>query len=149
MQISLINKESSAQKLSDHFEAALLAFGQILKEAGLVLRSLLVAFLALDDVAHVEPALAALALAAQAVLVEGVTAHEVDRGEGQSVLAVRAVVRQERLRSRLQLLELQPALLTLLYVFAHDLLVPLDVHAVLFQSESQVTYFCRKKLLMY
>lgn len=99
----------------------------------MVLRSLLVALLSLDDVAHVEPALAALPLPAQAVLVEGVPAHEVDRREGKSVLAVRAVVGEEGLGRRLQLAELVAALLGLADVLADYLLVPVDVGVVLFQ----------------
>lgn len=78
---------------------------------------------------------------------EGVAAHEVDGGEGEAVLAVRAVVREEGLGCRLQLPELVAALLALADVLAHRLLILFDVGVVLLESAWEGAYFCRKKLL--
>lgn len=100
----------------------------------MVLRALFVALLALDDVPHVESALAALTLASQAVFVEGVAAHEVDGREGETVLAVGAVVGQEGFGCCFEFFELAAALVCFLDVLSDDLLVLLDVEMVFFQS---------------
>lgn len=100
----------------------------------MVLRALFVALLALDDVPHVESALAALTLASETVFVEGVAAHEVDGGEGETVLAVGAVVGQEGLGCCFEFFELAAALVGFLDVLSDDLLVLLDVEMVFFQS---------------
>ena len=94
-------EEAFPQELTYHFKPAFLAFLQGLEQFGLVLHSLYIPFFPFYDVPEVETALAALSLPSQAVLMEGVSAHEVDRGKGQSVLAEGAVVGQEGLRGSL------------------------------------------------
>ena len=85
-------EESSAQKLSNDFETAFFSLLQGLEQFGLILHSLSVSLFSFEDVSELESAFAALSFTSKAVLVEGVAAHEVDRGEGETVLAVGAVI---------------------------------------------------------
>lgn len=140
-------EEPFTQELPNHFKPAFLPFLQSLEQFCLVLHSLDIPFLSFYDVPEVETALAALPLPSQAVLMEGVPTHEVDRGEGQPVLAERAVVREEGLRGGLQLLELAPALLCFLHVLLDCLLVAFDVVLVLLESVSYNSILLQEEVL--
>jgi hypothetical protein len=100
----------------------------------LVFAGFCVSFFAFDNVSDVEAALAAFFVAGQTVFVEGVAAHEVDRGECESVLAVGAVVRQEGFRCGLEFLVFESALFGFLHVLLHGLFVFFDVVLVLLES---------------
>lgn len=65
---------------------------------------------------------------------EGVPAHKIDGGECESVLAVRAIIGQERLGGCLQLFELVAAFLALADVFADYFSIFFDVLVVLLES---------------
>ena len=116
-----------------------------LEEFGLVVDAFSVPFFPLNYVSHVEPAFTALSLSAEAVLVEGVPAHEVYGGEGEAVLALRAVVGQERLGCGFDLLELASALLSLSHILLHNLFISLYVELILLQPKFIGMYFLRKK----
>ena len=81
-------EESSAQKLANYFETAFFSLLQGLEQFGLILYSLSISLFSFENVSELKSAFAALPLTSEAVLVEGVTAHEVDGREGETVLAV-------------------------------------------------------------
>ena len=66
---------------------------------------------------------------------EGMTTHEVDGRESESILAVRAVIREEGFGSGFQFFVLSSTFLSLPDVFFNYFLVPLNVVLVFFQSK--------------
>ena len=132
MMRSVILEESFPQKLSHHLKSTLFSLLQILKQLGLILHSLRISFLPLNNISEIESALAALPLSSQTVLMERVSAHEIDRRECESILTMRAVVGKKWLGGCFQLLELRSALLCFPDVLADDFLVFLDIVLILF-----------------
>lgn len=78
MLVSIGLEESSSQKLPYNFKPTFLSLMQRFKQFSLILYSLSISLLPLDDISKIKSTFAALSLTTQTVLMERVTAHEVN-----------------------------------------------------------------------
>lgn len=67
---------------------------------------------------------------------EGVTAHEVDGGEVEAVLALYAVVAEEGFGGGFEFFELGPPLIRPVNILRHHTLILINLHPILFQPTS-------------
>ena len=88
-------KKPFAKKLSNNLKPTLPPFPQNLKQLSLILRTLLIPFLPLNNILHLKPTSRALSLPGQTHLMKGMATHKMDGGETETVLALNAIVGQE------------------------------------------------------
>jgi hypothetical protein len=115
--LSFVNEQALSQKFSHYFKSTFFSLLQSLEELGLVLNFLRITLLSLYDVSHIKSAFPTLLLSSQAVLMEGMATHKVNRGKSQSILTVRTVIGQEGLGCGFQLFKLRSALFCFLEIF--------------------------------